>query len=253
MYPLVLDVTRRLIEYISDEQLPLDARDFSSRYTCDVISNCLFGIDALSLTLESADIYEHSQKMLRGVMNAVSSIFPRKMIPSDSAKFFTKLVKDSIKYRMDNKIERDDFLTHLIATQEKKNLSEIELIAHAWTLYMDSFETAAIGLHYMLYELARNKRVQDKLRAEIYENIDEDDEHMHFEKLMELEYLDQVFHEALRLNPPLTFTTKVASEDFELEGVKGHKFIMQKGSAALISIYSIHHDSGNDFFEVKIF
>ena len=48
---------------------------------------------------------------------------------------------------------------------------------------MDSFETAAIGLHYVFYELARDKRVQDKLRKEILENLDEEG-NIPYEKLL---------------------------------------------------------------------
>lgn len=106
---------------------------------------------------------------------------------------------------------------------------------------MDSFETAAIGLHYVFYELAKNKRVQNKLREEIKENLDENGE-ISYEKLLELKYLDQVFYEALRIHPPLAYTTKECSDFYELEGIKGHKFPMHKKSAALISIYSLHHD-----------
>lgn len=107
---------------------------------------------------------------------------------------------------------------------------------------MDSFETAAIGLHYVFYELAKDKRVQDKLRKEILENIDEEG-NISYEKLLEMQYLDQVYYEALRLNPPLTYTTKECSDSYELDNGKGHKFQMSKKSAALISIYSLHHDA----------
>lgn len=107
---------------------------------------------------------------------------------------------------------------------------------------MDSFETAALGHHYVLYELAKSKRVQDKLRKEILANLDEEG-NIPYEKLLEMQYLDQVYYEALRLNPPLTYTTKECSDSYELEGAKGHKIQMSKKSAALISIYSLHHDA----------
>jgi cytochrome P450 len=242
LYPLVLHVTKKLNEHITDEQSPLDVRDLCQRYTCDAIANCLFGIDALSLSLENAELFKHSKKMMKGIMDAVLSFYPRRLFPVESAKFFEKLVKDAIKYRLENSVDREDFLSQLISSHVKKNLPEPELMAQAWSYYMDSFDTAGIGLHYMLYELAKNKRVQEKLREEIEANIDGDV--MEFEKLLELEYLDQVFHEALRLHPPLLFTTRVCSENYELDGAKGHKFTMNKNDVALICIYSIHRDPG---------
>lgn len=242
MYPLMLEGTNNLIDYIERSSGALDARDLSARYTCDVISNCLFGIEAKSFYPEKAEIYYHSKKVLKGILSATASMFPKKMFPKDSEKYFVNLIKESIAHRINSKIERDDFLAHVIASQQKKNLSEIETLAQAWTLFMDSFETAALGMHAIFYELAKNERVQNKLRIEILENLDEDGK-INFEKLHELEYLDQVFFEGLRLHPPATFTTKECSDFYELEGLKGHKFPIYKGISALIPIYCLHRDA----------
>lgn len=241
MYPLMLEGTKNLVEYIEKSSCALDARDISARYTCDVISNCLFGIEAKSFHPEKAEIYDHSKKVLEGIMSATASILPKKMFPKVSEQFFMKLIKDSIDFRVNSKIERDDFLAHVIASQKKKNLSEIETLAQAWTLFMDSFETAALGMHAIFYELAKDERVQNKLRKEILENLDEDGK-INFEKLHELQYLDQVFYEGLRLHPPATFTTKECSDFYELEGLKGHKYPVYKGTSALIPIYCLHRD-----------
>ena len=102
-----------------------------------------------------------------------------------------------------------------------------------------------IALQFTLYELAKDHKVQDKLREEIMAHLDDDDgKHITFETITELEYLDQVFHEALRLHPPIVYTNRVCSEAFEIDGAKGHKYQMQKGDVALIPIYSIHRDPG---------
>lgn len=242
MYPLILDGTKNLNEFITNSSTALDARDLSARYTCDVISNCLFGIEAKSFYPESAEIFEHSKKVLDGIMKATASILPKKMFPKDSEKYFMNLIRDSIAHRINSKIERDDFLAHVIASQKKKNLCEIETLALAWTLFMDSFETAALGMHAILYELGKDERVQKKLREEILENLNKDGK-IDFEKLHELQYLDQVFFEGLRLHPPATFTTKECTESYELEGLKGHKFPVTKRTSALIPIYCLHRDA----------
>ena len=91
--------------------------------------------------------------------------------------------------------------------------------------------------------MGRNKNVQEKLRKEINDNVDVDG-CISYEKLMDLPYLDQVFHEALRLHPPEIFTSRECTEAIELEGVKGKKYLMEKDSTVIIPIYSIHHDSG---------
>lgn len=62
---------------------------------------------------------------------------------------------------------------------------------------------------------------------------------------MDLPYLDQVIFESLRMNPPLTFSNRECSEAIELEGMKGHKVLIEKGLRVFIPILAIHHDSGS--------
>lgn len=90
----------------------------------------------------------------------------------------------------------------------------------------------------LLYELAKNVHVQDKLRDEISA------EGMTYEELMDLPYLDQVIYESLRMNPPLTFGNRECTEDIELESEKGHKVLIEKGTRVFIPLLSIHHDPG---------
>jgi cytochrome P450 family 6 len=241
MFPLLLDATKHLIEFIENDPVGVDIRDACSRYTCDAICSCLLGIEAHSFTCEQPEIFEHSKKMMQRLGEETLKMFPGKLTPPESDKFFSKLFIDSINYRVENKIERDDFLTHIIANRDKKTLSETDVIAQAWAIYMDSFETSAIGLLHIFYELAKNQTVQEKLRRIIADNLNENG-NFGFEKLTEVEYLDQVFYEALRLNPPLTFNNKLCSEACELEGAKGHKYQMVPGTAALIPTYSVHRD-----------
>lgn len=85
--------------------------------------------------------------------------------------------------------------------------------------------------------------MKEKLREEINSNMDADG-CISYEKLMELPYLDQVFHESLRLHPPEVFTSKECTEPIKLEGVKGKKYLMEKDSTVIIPIYSIHRDAG---------
>lgn len=95
-------------------------------------------------------------------------------------------------------------------------------------------------------QLAANKTVQEKLRNEITEIFDEEGKIV-YDKLIEHEYLDQVFHEALRLHPPAPLTNRECTEPIELECVKGKMVQFNKGDSLNIPIYSIHRDPGKVF------
>jgi len=99
-------------------------------------------------------------------------------------------------------------------------------------------------------QLGKNKRVQDKLRDEVNKHWNNNNQ-INFETLNELSYLDQVFHEALRMHPPATILSKACTETADLE-FDGKKVTVEKGLSVYIPVYSIHYDS-DYFLEPKSF
>jgi cytochrome P450 len=251
IYPIIIDSSKNMINFInqqisSDNKKAFDIHDVSARFTCDVCTSATLGFEAKSFESEKPEVFELGHNIMKGITESVQGLFPKKMVPKKYEDAFIQLVTDAIKSRIENKIERDDFLSHIIATKERKGQTDDEAAAHGWTFFLDAFETSGIVAHLVIYEVANNKEVQDRLREEIVENLDQNGS-ISYEKLLELPYLDQVFYEALRLHPPFMFTTKVCSEDLEIDGIKGHKFTMKKGSTALISFHSIQRDPGELF------
>lgn len=92
-----------------------------------------------------------------------------------------------------------------------------------------------------MFQIGSNPNVQEKLRREL-ESIYDEEGKVIYEKLIEHEYLDQVFYESLRLHPPATITNRECTEAIELEGLKGKKYKMKVGDGVMIPIYSIHRD-----------
>ncbi len=60
-------------------------------------------------------------------------------------------------------------------------------------------------------------------------------------------YLDQVFHEALRLHPPVTTTMRECNEEILLDKGDGSKFKVEKDFFISIPIFSIQRDPGELF------
>lgn len=99
------------------------------------------------------------------------------------------------------------------------------------------------SISYKISQIGHNPRVQDKLREEI-KSLYDDNGKIIYEKLIDNEYLDQVFYESLRLHPPATITNRECTEDIDLECVKGKIYKMKVGECVTIPIYSIHRNSG---------
>lgn len=234
-------------QVLADNDAAFNARDLAARFTCDVTTSCVLSTEAYAFLSAKSEILKLMEKITRGIMDNVLRGKPMKLIPLQLENNFIRIMTDAISRRVDTNTKRDDFLSHIVTVKQRKNQNEVEAAAHGWTLYFDSYETSSVAVMQALYEIANDKRVQDKLREEIFENLDGDG-NLSFEKISELKYLDQVFYEVLRLHPPFMFTTKVCSEDVELDGMKDHKFLMEKDSTVLISIYSIHRDPGECAF-----
>ena len=248
MFPLIVNSAQNLTNYIEresdvDKLKILDARDFTTRFTSDVIYRCLYGIEAKSFDCEKSLMLEYGRKFLKGIMNSLVSHFPWQMVSKDVEDFFANLTNDAINYRTDNNTGQDDMLAHAITLKQVKKLPDMDILGHCMTLFLNSFETSALTLQNMLYQLGMNSKVQEKLRSEIIEKI-KTDEDFTFENVSELSYLDQVFYETLRLHPGLVFTTRVSTEDINIKGFDGKDYMLKKNSAIWIPIHSIHRDAG---------
>jgi cytochrome P450 family 6 len=85
--------------------------------------------------------------------------------------------------------------------------------------------------------------VQNKLREKINKELIDSNGKINYEKMLDHEYLDQVFYEALRLHPPLGIYNRECNEQIVLEGAKGKKFVVPKDFSVNIPVHSIQRDS----------
>lgn len=124
----------------------------------------------------------------------------------------------------------------LINSYKKGELSKNQLLGNAVFLMLAGFATSVDTMSALMFELARNPKVQDKLRADLLQYGEES------------EYLEQCINETLRLYPG-AMTNRDLSED-----VYHKDFRLVKGSCFCISIYSVHRDPklwGSDAEEWK--
>ncbi|CAG9808086.1 unnamed protein product [Chironomus riparius] len=245
MFPLVQDVGKRFAEYLKVElkhnpSKSFDSREICVRYTCDTVSSCIFGIDGGSFTKKESEIINMGNKMIRSISDAAKSFLPKRLMPQDVQDFFIYLMEEAIKYRDSHSINRDDFLAHIISLKKKKEMSNIEMVAHGVTFFLDGFDTSSIGLAPIFYELGKNQRVQNKLREELLATFPNEDD-ITYDKLLDHQYLDNVIYESLRINPPITFANRECSENITLE-LNNKNITIGKGEKIIIPLVSIQQD-----------
>ncbi|KAJ6644129.1 putative cytochrome P450 28a5 [Pseudolycoriella hygida] len=256
MYPIVDNVCTRLSEFIRQGPVNADGfegKELSAKYTTEVVSNCIYGIDSKSFAKErsvlltmGSSVLDSSSAMM--IYFAVVTFFPivkrywkKAFVPKKTEDFFIKLTKDSVRMRDAGNNQREDFMNFVLNLRNKKNLSDTDIAAHAITFFIDGFETSSVALCFTMYHLAKNKQIQDKLRNEILKNVG-DDGRISFDKFSEMSYLEQVLNEGLRIVPPLGFTTRICKNTIQLTDYKDKKITVEKDTVLLIPYYSIHHD-----------
>lgn len=72
--------------------------------------------------------------------------------------------------------------------------TDTELAAHAFSLFIEGFETSSTVMSFLLYELARNPEIQERVHDEIVEVLARHNNKFSYDALQEMVYLERVIH-----------------------------------------------------------
>lgn len=165
LYPIVEEVVERLLQYVKSHKEPLEARELSAKYTVDVVSNAIYGIDAGSFKNEKPEIREMGRLLFAPDSMVFFKIFLLSSLPflkkfmtvqfskPEVQGFFTNLMQQALEYREKSKVHREDFLDYIINLRKKKHISDTEMAAHTISFFSDGFETSSIGIAHNIYEV----------------------------------------------------------------------------------------------------
>jgi cytochrome P450 len=167
LYPIVEEVTERLHQYVkTHSENPFEARELSAKFTVDVVSNAIYGIDAGSFKTENPEIREMGRKLFAPNSMVFFKIFLISSLPflkdwltvqfsaPEVQGFFTNLMQQALEYREKNKVHREDFLDYVINLRKKKHITDTEMAAHTISFFSDGFETSSIGISHNIYEVS---------------------------------------------------------------------------------------------------
>lgn len=214
--------------------------------------NIAFGLDCNCLDNPNTEFRKHG-KMFFKVDTPASAIkwlfvnsfqkLSRKiglmLNPKDAADFFLKVFSETINYREKNNFKRNDFVELLLQLKQKGMLTLNEIAAEGFIFYLGGFHTSASLLNFILYELAMNHNVQNKLRAEISKSFDTNDGKLSYDSLNEMKYVDMVVLEALRKYPPINVVTRKCTKEYK---IPNSQLVVPKGTQVTIPIYSLQRD-----------
>ncbi|KAK9679265.1 Cytochrome P450 [Popillia japonica] len=152
MFPLMQDVSKNMVKYIETETKlganPFDVKELCSKFTSDNVANCAFGLEGKAFEDPNSEFRSIGKKVLQPSLSLtikmlliflfpnLAKIFTVRFIPEDAADYFRNLVKNSIQYRKENNIVRNDFLGAVLQMKfkpEEAYLTNDDITAHAPT------------------------------------------------------------------------------------------------------------------------
>ncbi|XP_073945699.1 cytochrome P450 9e2-like [Choristoneura fumiferana] len=197
----------------------------------------------------------------------------------ETQNFFKELVTHAMREREEKKIHRPDMI-HLLMELKKGNLAyeedttstgdaglaaveessvgksssnrvwaDEDLLAQAVIFFVAGFESVAQVMTFLIYELAFNPDIQEKLVKEIRETDRKNGGRLDFTSIQEMTYLDMVMSELLRLWTPGGFMDRICTKDYNLgkpNDSASEDYIIRKGEGIKIPIWSFHRDP--DYF-----
>ncbi len=117
-------------------------------------------------------------------------------------------------------------------------LTDQEIIDHMSFLMMAAHDTLTASVTSLVYQLAKNRGWQDKLRAEISALNLPKGAPLTSEHLAEMPLCEMAFKEAMRINPPVPSVPRRAVRDFEFQGCH-----IPAGTRVAINPLFTHHMS----------
>ncbi|KAK9501858.1 hypothetical protein O3M35_012509 [Rhynocoris fuscipes] len=275
MFDSIAECGDRLVKQLENRD-EAEMRDVLGRFAMDVIGSCAFGLEAKNL--EKPD--NEFRKMTKGAFEKSTLILIQFIIMThfpalnklfnftfrslqDSPKYYTGVIRDTMKYRRENGYKRNDFLQLMIQLQDKgyvemltkdpdddylgidKNelstekfeLNNEQITGLALTFLTAGFEGVTWTMMYSLYELSKEPEIQEKVRQEIMEQVKKAGS-LSYDAIREMTYLEQCIKEAMRINSLGQNIFRVCTKDYTFpNGLE-----IKVNQRLIISMLSVHYN-----------
>ncbi|XP_047569458.1 cytochrome P450 3A12 isoform X1 [Lutra lutra] len=251
------DVLVKNVRKEAEKGKPINLKDIFGAYSMDVITSTSFGVNIDSLSNPQDPFVENTKKLLKfdfldplffsiilfPFLTPVFEMLNIWLFPKRVTDFFKKSVERIKESRLkDKQKHRVDFLQLMINSQNSKEmdthkaLSDLELVAQSIIFIFAGYETTSTSLSFLLYELATHPDVQQKLQEEIDATFPKKAPPT-YDALVQMEYLDMVLNETLRLYTIGGRLERICKKDVEISGV-----FIPKGTVVMVPVFTLHRD-----------
>uniref|UniRef100_A0A8D0SJT6 Cytochrome P450 3A n=1 Tax=Sus scrofa TaxID=9823 RepID=A0A8D0SJT6_PIG len=257
MFPIISHYGDLLVSNLRKEAekgKPVTMKEHLWAYSMDVITSTAFGVNVDSLNNPQDPFVENSRKLLKfsffspfflsiiffPFLTPILEVLNITLFPKSVVNFFTRSIKRMKKVASKiHKRHRVDLLQLMINSQNSKEmdahkgLSNEELVAQGVIFIFAGYETTSSSLSLLVYKLATHPDVQQKLQEEIDATFP--NKPPTYDGLAQMEYLDMVVNESLRIFPVTPRLERSCKKDVEIHGV-----FVPKGTVMMVPIFALH-------------
>nr|QZP43562.1 cytochrome P450 monooxygenase CYP321C19 [Ephestia elutella] len=242
------------------DRLHGQAFDSIATFCCAAIGASVFGVvsdsvfDSPFLDVARRAFQPTFKSNIKATIMNLSPWLSRKLkikLFSDYEDFFIGAVKKIIRQREQESGQKHDFADICVSLQRNGTLKDREtglemeptdelLAGQAFFFFSAGVDPSAAAIFACLLELGRHPEHLDTVHDEIDRTFEALNGQLTYESVMDMEYLEKVLCESLRLWPPIGFLGRQCVEDSVLPvgNVK-----IEKGTKVFAAVYELHHDS----------
>ena len=236
---IMIDRTMKTCRQWTDGEL-VNMTEQMMSLTLVIVGESLFGANVESDTLQISKLVDKVMKSFFYFVSPLSPIFRLMGHPKVQDAFaardsLNKIVLGMIESRRRSPNDHADLLSLLFSAQDVDTgcgMPDRQLRDEVMSLFLAGHETTANALSWTLFLLAQHPEVRKKLREELYRCLGEDRPALN--QLENLNYLDRVIRESLRLYPPAYIMGRRAIEEHTFAGIR-----IAKGSILLASPWTV--------------
>lgn len=214
------------------------------RFTLDVVLSAAFSTDfhvqdgdevppTVKLMKESisSEVFQDPVVILCSLFPYLERIFELMDYSIFSRKLRThicQLTEAMIRAKNNGVSKRTDLMQQMLGYQiskheaktASKGLTQKEIVGNSFLMLFAGYDTTQQSLTYLFYNLARHPEVQDRLRSEIEEAMQRNDNKITYQTINDVKYMTQCINESLRVYPVVPMNTRVCDHEVTIKGIK---------------------------------
>jgi len=182
------------------------------------------------------------------------------ILPAAPLKYFLNLSDAVIRTRKEHGSPRVDLLQLMLDAETTsgntkatgKGLTMTEIKGQALLFFVAGYETTASTMMFLAYHLTTHPDLQEKLRGEIADVLEQHGGEITYEAIHDMKYLEMCINEALRFYPIVPANSRVCEREINVNGIT-----IPKGVHVDIPMYALlrspdHWDDPDNFIPERM-